>query len=201
MIKNIIFDLGNVLLDQKNITADVYFTSVLHIPELDSKIFYAHYKKDAVCGLISFKKLVKLYKEHFKNNLPDDEVVRRYTQLYINDIFKVNSELLNLIKELKCRYKIYMMTNTLEPHFEHWKTLGFDAYFDRIFRSDTDHFMKPEKQSYEYVVEQIDSKPEECVFVDDLPENIQGANQIGINGIVFTNFQTLKTDLVKLGVI
>jgi putative hydrolase of the HAD superfamily len=201
MIKNIIFDLGNVLLDQKTISADAYLASILHISELDSKIFYSHYKKDAVSGLIPFRTLVKLYKEHFKNNLPDEEVVKRYIQLYVYDVFKVNRELLSLIMELKKKYKIYMMTNTLEPHFEHWKTLGFDEYFDRIFRSDADHFIKPEKQAYEYIVGEIGAKPEECVFIDDLPENSEGAAKIGIKGLIYTNNSNLITDLAKLGVI
>ncbi|MFH0772934.1 MAG: HAD-IA family hydrolase [bacterium] len=200
MIKHIIFDLGNVLLDQKTITADVYFASILRVPVVDSAAFYAQYNRDVVSGVLSFVDLVKLYKINFKSNLQENEIVKQYKQLYINDVKNVNGDLINLLKQLHGRYSIYMMTNTLEPHFDHWNTFGFDMYFDRIFRSDTDHFIKPEKQAYEYVLEEIGAKAEECVFIDDLPANVLGAAQIGIKGIVYTNFLSLVSDLAKLGI-
>ena len=48
--------------------------------------------------------------------------------------------------------------------------------------------------------EEIDAKPEECVFIDDRVENIEGARKLGIHGIVFENKEQLKKDLEKLGV-
>lgn len=201
MIKHLIFDLGNVLLDQKTITADVYFALVLHISPSESATFYSRYKRDAVYGKVPFIDLVKLYKKHFHITLPEKEIVEQYKQLYIEDVYKVNSELLTLIKQLKEKYPIYIMTNTLEPHFEHWKTLGFDTYFRRIFRSDTDHFIKPEKQAYEFVAKEIEANPGECIFIDDLKENVQGAVKTGMRGVVFTDFKTLVDDLARMGVV
>ena len=200
MIKNIIFDLGNVLLDQKTVDADVYFASVLHISPEAAKIFYAQYKRKAVCGYLPFADLVNLYKTAFKAPLTTEEITRQYTNLYIQDVARVNMPLLELIKQLKRAYAIYMMTNTLEPHFDHWTTLGFSAYFDRIFRSDTDHFAKPEKQAYEYVLGQIGAKASDCVFIDDLPTNVAGATQVGMHGIVYTNLPDLTSHLAELGV-
>lgn len=200
MIKNIIFDLGNVLLDQKTITADVYFATVLKIPKIDSELFYKKYKSDAITGNISFNSLTKLYKDNFKSALSIKQIIEEYKQLYINDVREINDNLLDLVSQLGKRYSIYIMTNTLEPHFEHWKTLGFDTYFKRIFRSDTDHFIKPEKQAYEFVAQEIGANPGECVFIDDLKENVQGAVQTGMKGVIFTDFMTLVTDLARMGV-
>jgi putative hydrolase of the HAD superfamily len=92
------------------------------------------------------------------------------------------------------------MTNTLEPHFDYWKTLGFNIFFDRIFRSDTDHFMKPEKEAYYHVIQQIGCQPDECLFIDDAPANVEEANLIGIHGIVFTDLPNLTQNLAQLGI-
>ncbi|PIY69014.1 hypothetical protein COY90_02885 [Candidatus Roizmanbacteria bacterium CG_4_10_14_0_8_um_filter_39_9] len=200
MIKHIIFDLGNVLLDQKTVSADVYFASVLGISEMDSKTFYETYHGDAVKGSVSFVDLVSLYKENFKCDLSKEEIYTRYKQLYIHDVKSVNIALIELIKRLKINYSIYMMTNTLQPHFDHWKTLDINHYFNRLFRSDADHFIKPEKESYLYVVNKIGAKAEECIFVDDLAINVRGAKDAGLQGIVYQNNNLLKRDLLKFGV-
>jgi len=200
MIKNIIFDLGNVLLDQKTVSADVYFASVLGVPRGDSKIFYKKYNKDTVNGSLSFEDLVRLYKKNFTCNLSVNEINHQYTQAYIDDVRQVNTVLIDLIKRLRKTYKIYMMTNTLEPHFNHWKTLGFDQYFDGMFRSDTDHFIKPEKESYLYVINKIGAKGEECLFIDDLEVNVMGAKEAGLHGIIYQNSNLLISDLRKFRV-
>lgn len=200
MIKNIIFDLGNVLLDQKTVTADVYFASVLNISEEDSLAFCKKYIKDAVSGSLHFEDLVGLYKKKFTCNLSVKEIIRRYQQLYINDVKGVNKQLMDVVKQLKKAYSVYIMTNTMEPHHEYWKTMGLDYYFDRIFRSDADHFIKPEKESYLYVVNKIGAKAEECIFIDDLEANVRGAKDAGLQGIVYQNNSLLKRDLLKFGV-
>jgi len=178
----------------------VYFASVLGISEMDSKTFYETYHGDAVKGSVSFVDLVSLYKENFKCDLSKEEIYTRYKQLYIHDVKSVNIALIELIKRLKINYSIYMMTNTLQPHFDHWKTLDINHYFNRLFRSDADHFIKPEKESYLYVVNKIGAKAEECIFVDDLAINVRGAKDAGLQGIVYQNNNLLKRDLLKFGV-
>jgi len=201
MIKNIIFDLGNVLLDQKTVTTDVYFAKILCILKKTAKRFYENYRKQAVSGLISFYKLTGLFKKRFNSRKTIKKIIKEYQSLYINDVKNVNEELINLIKKLKNKYKLYIMTNTLKPHYDHWKTFCLDKHFQRIFRSDKDHFIKPELNSYRLVVKEIKAKPEECVFIDDLEENIKGAKTVGIKGIVYKNNGQLKQDLEKIGVI
>lgn len=200
MIKNIIFDLGNVLLDQKDISADAYFASILGIPNDASKEFYKAYKRGTVSGTLSFTELIHLYKKNFTCTLSKEEILKKYKQLYINDVKGVNKELVDIIKQLRARYSIYLMTNTLPPHFDHWKTLGFDHYFKMIFRSDEDRFFKPETQSYTYVVNKIGAKPEECIFIDNLLTNIEGAQRAGLKGILYTNNKSLLKDLLKFGI-
>ena len=92
------------------------------------------------------------------------------------------------------------MTNTLEPHSYYWNTLGLNNCFDRIFSSWVDHFMKPEQESYTLVLNKIGAKAEECVLIDDLLENVNGAISAGMKGIVYSNLPHLIADLTKLGI-
>lgn len=200
MIKHIIFDLGNVLLDQKTVTADAYLSRILSIKKDEAESFYQKYVGQVVSGMISFNELVDLFKKKFNLSRSVKEITDKYVELYIHDVQGVNEELLKLIKILGKRYKIYIMTNTLEPNFEHWTTMGLNKYFKRVFRSDTDHFMKPEREAYEFVVNAIDAEPDECVFIDDLEKNVKGAESLGIRGIVYRNSTDLVRDLVKIGV-
>ena len=60
---------------------------------------------------------------------------------------------------------------------------------------------KPEKEIYEIAMQRANANPQECLFIDDLLENIQAAKQIGIEGIHFLSSEQLKQELVHLGII
>ncbi len=200
MIKHIIFDLGNVILRQKISFGGDYFAEIIPGPVERVHSFYRNYKKDMVSGAISFRKILELAQQEFKVNTSVDDLYQKLMDNYIKDVEGVDPEIIRLIDSLIKNYSVYVMTNTIEPHFQYWSTLGFNKYFKRIFRSDTDHFMKPEREAYEFVVNAIDAEPDECVFIDDLEKNVKGAESLGIRGIVYRNSTDLVRDLVKIGV-
>ena len=57
---------------------------------------------------------------------------------------------------------------------------------------------KPDPEIYKYTLEKLDILPEESVFIDDLEENIKGAEAVGIRGIIFKNFEQCKLDLENI---
>ena len=58
--------------------------------------------------------------------------------------------------------------------------------------------IKPEPEIYHYLLDTYGLKPEECVFIDDLKENIHSAVNLGIAGIVFTSYEQVREELDKL---
>jgi HAD superfamily hydrolase (TIGR01509 family) len=60
------------------------------------------------------------------------------------------------------------------------------------------HMLKPNPEIYEYFLERYSLKAEECVFIDDRPENIVGAALVGIKGIVFKDTEQLSAELEPL---
>ena len=60
--------------------------------------------------------------------------------------------------------------------------------------------MKPDPKIYRILLERFNLVPEQSVFIDDYPQNIEGARKMGMKGIVFTSVPQVKNELIKLGI-
>jgi HAD superfamily hydrolase (TIGR01509 family) len=72
----------------------------------------------------------------------------------------------------------------------------FASCYIKMRKQDRD----PKKRPYRYVLREMHAKPQSALFIDNMPSNIEGAKEVGINGIVFKNAAQLKSDLKKFGV-
>ncbi len=77
---------------------------------------------------------------------------------------------------------------------------GFDALFHDIVISCHHGVIKPDLTLYRIALERLKTPPENCVFLDDRPANIEAARQLGINGIYFQNTHQATLELEKLGI-
>ena len=75
---------------------------------------------------------------------------------------------------------------------------GFDNIFDHIIISCYHHVIKPNRRFYEIALEEMNVTPEESVFIDDRKENVDTANNVGINGIFFENSTQVTHRLKEL---
>jgi putative hydrolase of the HAD superfamily len=73
-------------------------------------------------------------------------------------------------------------------------------FFDACVVSFEMGSMKPDPEIYREALRRVDSRPESAVFIDDIGENVAGAEQIGIRGILFTPQTDLETELRKAGI-
>ncbi len=94
-----------------------------------------------------------------------------------------------LVRELSEQgYPLYLLTNASIRHHEYWPKFRFAPYFgDRIMLSAEWKLMKPEREFYEKAISLLGFDPAESVFIDDQPTNIEGGERCGIPGIVFHN--------------
>lgn len=102
-------------------------------------------------------------------------------------------------KELKPHYKIGMLSNIGRG----WIQNMFDEYlledvFDVVVQSGDEGITKPHPRAFDLTAEKLEFEPEECVMIDDLPENIAGADAAGMHGVVYGNLYDLKKELSKL---
>ena len=94
------------------------------------------------------------------------------------------------------------MSNTNPKHIqdEIEKKYLFPTLIDGAIYSFNTRCRKPDRQIYDCLLESSKADPEECVFIDDLIENVHAAQSIGIKGIHFKDEDNLITDLHRIGI-
>ena len=113
------------------------------------------------------------------------------------------SEVIDLMIDLKKYYKIWLLSNTNPKHIkdELDNKYVFPHLVDGAIYSFDVGLRKPDELIYQKSCEKANVLPNECVFIDDLKENIKGAKKVGLHGLHFTEMQNLQNDLKLLGLI
>lgn len=119
------------------------------------------------------------------------------------DIFRPNQDLCNLLPQLRAKkYQLQLGSNTNELHAEQFLQ-QFEEALDPVEHFTLSHEVGHRKPKAEFFADchtKSGHAPQECVFIDDLPANIDGARSFGLHGIVYTGVDQLKEELKRLGV-
>jgi putative hydrolase of the HAD superfamily len=131
-------------------------------------------------------------------NLPID---REQFRLAYNSIFSPIPSTSALIRKLKPRYKLGLLSNTSEWHFQHAiRTVDVFPLFDAVTLSYEVGVMKPTDEIYHDMLAKLAVSPEECVYIDDIAENVEAANRLGMHAVMYTSYDQLIVDLHRAGV-
>ena len=86
-----------------------------------------------------------------------------------------------LIKELKAKgYKLYVLSNMSKEYIEYLRKLPVFEYFDYQAVSCEQHLGKPDHKFYEYLLSHCNLVPSETIFIDDRKDNVEVAAELGI---------------------
>ena len=130
---------------------------------IDSHIFYERVKRD-LGGNFSFGFFKKVWQQ----------------------IFSPVQPMIDLLPHLKSRYQLVLLSNTNVLHMEYIeKHFPFFHYFDHIIYSYRVGMIKPDIKIFHYTLNKIQSRAEDCVFIDDTIENILAAETVGIRSYQF----------------
>jgi len=196
LIKAIIFDFGNVIcIHNYNLFLNKIsnFTDKSNA-ELDDLIFSSSdlqikYESGLISSEEFFNEIVELC--NLKISLP--EFIKAYTE-----IFTPIPPTFDLIRKLKSEYKISLLSNTTEWHFEYGiKTIEIFDLFDTITLSFQVKERKPVKKIYFDALNKLNLKPYECIYIDDIIENVNSASEIGIYGIHYISHNKLIDSFKK----
>ena len=197
MIKNIIFDIGNVL---------AHFRWKQYIGEKFPAPIQERIAKATVRG--------PYWDEVDRGALPISEVVKLCAGLEpelgeeIEEFFRERTALVEeynysarLITSLKKQgYHVYLLSNYAGDLYEYAREhFKFIPLADGEVISYQIKKIKPEPEIYAALLEKYQLKPEECVFLDDLKRNLEGAKKFGIHTILFTDYDTAIKELKTLG--
>lgn len=186
-IKNIIFDLGGVIINldikktisEYNRLTPVPFESI-YTQAKQSNLF-DEFDKGGVSPEDFFNALKK--EINFKGD--DMDMIHAWNAMLLD----VPEERLDLLVSAKQNYNTYLLSNTNEPHiaiiehnlYQEHGVKNFEDYFDKLYYSCRVGMRKPDKEIFELLLKENDLIPSETVFIDDSIQHVQGAGACGIN--------------------
>ncbi len=202
MIRNIVFDMGNVVirfdpsffLDRAGITDPEDRRLILN--ELFLSVEWA--QMDA--GTLTEETAEPLILSRFPDRLKDAVRELLYSWAYPRDMVPGMEEIISRLKE--AGYSIYLLSNASKAQHQYWPRVPASRLFDGKLISCDVKIVKPCHRIYQMFTEKFSLEPSECVFIDDAPANVAGAIACGWQGIVFHGrSDELEAKLNKLGVL
>lgn len=188
-IKNIIFDLGGVILNLDFKRAEQAFldAGMHNFQELFALGNVKSFFKEYEIGVIDDNQFIGELKTATGKEW-DDEVLTGAWNAMLGDFPKERIDFLN---GLKNRYRLFLFSNTNALHLKSFRrtyseafdNLILDDHFETAYYSHEIKLRKPEKKAFEYVLEKSGLKPEETLFIDDSLANIEGAKEAGLQTI------------------
>jgi epoxide hydrolase-like predicted phosphatase len=192
-IKNIIFDLGGVLLDiDYNLTRTAFEKAgVTHFDDMYSQASADKLFQTLETGKITEDNFYKELNNSTGMDLSPEEIRNAWNAMLLS--FRENS--LRSIAELKEKYQLYLLSNTNFIHMDAFnkiyhrqpRDLAFDAYFNKAFYSCDIGFRKPDAICYEWVIDHLKIDASETLFIDDSLQNIEAAKSVGMKTVHLAN--------------
>lgn len=198
MFKNIIFDIGNVLLE---FSPKEYLKSKIKedkVEEVFKEIFQSEEWDMLDRGTISEEEAIKVISNRSNGNA---ELIKLAFENWY-DILNPIEKTIEILKNLKkAGYKVYYLSNFHLIAFEHVTSKhDFFNVFDGGVVSYEEKYIKPEVEIYNKIIDKYSLKTNESIFIDDLEANINKAKEAGIETILFKSPEELLISLVNRGV-
>lgn len=207
-IKNIIFDYGNVifLIDFKRIQKSF---SDLGIQNADT--FFSHASHDSIfnqyeAGLISSEAFRNGLRERAQlTEITDEQIDNAWNALLVG-VPPVNHQIL---LRAKGKYRTFLLSNNNEIHYnwiQNYLQKEFNlssnaGFFEKDYYSHLMKMRKPNTEIFEQVLKENNLKPAETLFIDDSPQHIATAKQLGLNTHLLTYPETLEKFMYSSGLL
>lgn len=195
--KNIIFDLGGVIL---NIDYDLSVQAFRklgldnfqeHFSQAQQKHLFDQYEK----GLISSDEFRTELLKHFNDSVSTADIDNAWNALLLD----LPEERLNVLRAAKSTHRTFLLSNTNEIHINEFnrylnRTFGLNdltSFFEKAYLSYEIGMRKPDREIFQFVLDQNGLLPEETLFIDDSKQHIDSAQTLGINTYWLTNGKTI----------
>ncbi len=187
-IKAVIFDMGGVLLrtvnpEPREAIARRFGTTRV---ELEKYVFRGPTSMQSEVGEVSDIVHWKTVLQHFGH--PDENPLEVYAEYFSGDV--IDQELMDYAESLKPVLKIGLLSNAwVDSRIKLGTMFNFIESFDAAIFSAEVKARKPDEEIFQIMLNQLNVKACESIFIDDFPENIEGAKKIGLYTILFKNTQ------------
>jgi len=188
-IKNIIFDLGGVIINLDNQRTEDAFTS---LGVKDFRTYFGHghassFFKEYEVGRLSDQQFVDSIRQLTGLTVPDETIVDSWNALLLD----FPPERIQLLKQLRKSYRLFLFSNTNALHLAalqkiYTGTFGegsLEDHFEKTYYSHLMGMRKPDKESFEHILQENQLNAGETMFVDDAIINVEGAEKVGLRGL------------------
>jgi glucose-1-phosphatase len=202
-IKNIIFDLGGVILNIDYRLTQQAFAQLGIDPQ---KGLYAQKEQSEIFDLLETGKISEAqFLEKIKAIAPQSVTEVQIIDAWNAMLLDFPLRRLQLLQQLQLHYSIYLLSNTNEIHEKAFNKIlqsacGFPSlalFFDKVYLSHRIGLRKPSKEIFEFVLHDAHLVARETLFLDDSVQHIETANLLGIKTIHVTNGLTMEKDIFK----
>lgn len=200
MIKNIVFDMGNVII---RFDPELFMVRLGLAEEdrrlLKRELFVSLEWSRMDRGSLTDEEAAEIVCRRVPERLHD--AVRRLVGMWDRPILPVEG-MYELVKELRgMGYGIYLLSNASFRQHDYWPRVPASKFFDGTLISADVKLVKPQPEIYRLLCDKFSLVPEECVFIDDSTSNAEGAYFCGINALVFHgDAHEMRLKLNELGV-
>ena len=185
-IRNIVFDLGGVLVDLD------FKAAINGLQEAG----FANVKEQLIAfdrgGIFQKFELGEMTADEFRTAIRENSTVtltdEEVDNLWNLMLLEIPREKLELILELRSKYMVYLLSNTNAIHWDYvcknafnYRGFRMEDYFEETFLSFEMHLAKPNKAIFEKVLSEANLLPEETLFIDDSEANCKAAEEVGIH--------------------
>ena len=197
---SILCDLGNVLV---NFDHRIAVKKILHCTRKNEQDIYQLFfdsgiTKDYEEGKIETLDFYHRVKDSLSLGMSYEEFLPAW-----NDIFfetPLNKKIQNFLKKIKTKYKIAMISNINESHYEFLRQkMPIFAEFNKLILSYEVGFRKPALEIYNAALESLSASASRAFYIDDRADLIEAASRFGIKGITFYGeeaFEKIKEELL-----
>ena len=199
-MKDIVFDLGAVLIDWN----PRYFYRQIFTNEADMEYFLKEICNSAWClEMDGGKTFAQACAEKAAQYPQYADPIKKYDADWQEMLGGVVEGTVQILRELKQKgSRVYALTNWSAEKFPIARAkFDFLKEFDGIVVSGEEKCVKPHPQIFQILLSRYGLQATNCIFTDDNPTNIQGAQTLGFDTILFTSPENLRVELHKRGVL
>lgn len=201
-IRHIIFDLGGVLLNiDYNLTEQAFtHAGIKDFGKIYSQLVQTPVFDDFEIGKIGRDGFVAAL-QSVQAGITKDQIITAWNAMLLD--FPLRR--LQLLQQLRLYHDLFLLSNTNEIHEEAFNKILLDnhgmpslgAFFDKVYLSHRIGMRKPNKEIFQYIMDSNGLKPEHTLFIDDSPQHIAGARELGIQTIWLEKGMTIEEHIFK----
>ncbi|MES2567042.1 MAG: HAD family phosphatase [Bacteroidota bacterium] len=206
-IKNIIFDLGGVIINLDYERTINEFNKISNKPfesiftQLQQSPVFDQFDK----GTISESEFFAELRKSIQTEISYEKILHAWNALLLD----FPKHRLELLTRLKSKYRLFLLSNTNETHVKKLESIlyeqhgyqNLESFFEKVYYSNRIGMRKPDREIFAFVLKENNLNKEETLFIDDSPQHVNGARESGLHAHLLTNGTDISELVAELNLI